>query len=1355
VATGAERARTDLVRAKAESWADDLIDFGPNNTLLYHRDGKTWSLDLSKATAETAGQLLAGRKTRLDTLVASGEAHAAACQRARNLRRRILTFQEEQGLDDVGKLAHGLFLLQPTATKGTTPVKPLRAPLVLQPLTLTPRTAAETDYVLELVGAPEVNPVPLYALNRQHGIDLDVEQLTDELNVMLDENEDRATHAALVFQALSALVAKHDRSAGFEERLFASTFSFDKLPMVRELKDCAELLAAHDVIAAAAGHEPARQELHESASGYRLVEPDEVVLADEFLVLDADSSQQRAVNAVLAGQHVVIQGPPGTGKNQTIANIIAAAAARGWRVLFVAEKRAAIEAVTNRLEHVDLGHLVFDLHQQRLDKRRVAQQVSESLDRASKEPPTNGDDLHDRLSERRAHMIDHDRALHIALEPWNIKTFSLYDSLLTLPADCENPIRFVAVHLRRLHGDVLRRVEDDLIQFVTSEGLRFHRGESAWSQSEIRTIEQVRGVVAQLDQLHGTTWQDAQERMRRLIGQVGFRRPTDLPGWQQVLELLRHVERTLTLFEKDVFGYELEGYCFATRDRAWRSANPRPLNPWQRYKVRKAAAALRKAGKCDQRTLHADLRAALTQRSRWQELAMTGGAPQEVIGLAETIDEVAKVRDQLAAVAIGAQLSEPDQWSEDEVTAHVKRLHHERDFLFTVPTLNELSDRLVAMGMKRLLDLLADRDAGAELTRAMFHFSWYSSLLDEYRLQIPHLGRFAGQHHSHVVAEFRELDAQHFQLNAQRVRRRVAERVREARDAHRDQNDVVLAEAKRKRGHMPLRKLVAKAPDVLLAARPCWAMSPIVVSRLLPPQRLFDLVVFDEASQVEPQDAMTSIMRGRRLVVAGDEHQLPPSAWFRTALSGGESDNDEEDDEADAPQVRDFESILACLSAFVPNSRMLEWHYRSQDERLIAFSNDAFYQRRLITFPGCQATSPLSLHQVAGTVAPGRDGSADAEVDKVVELVLAHARTRPEDTLGIITMGGPHAKRIDLALRRANAANEELTEFNRTMQGAGRRLFVKSIEQVQGDERDAIIFSIGAAKSVTGRLLMTAFGPLNRQGGERRLNVAITRARKRVDIVTAFSPLDMPPTGISHGAELLRQYLEFAENGGALELVGRRGAQEMNGFERSVHDALVAADVPVTAQWGIAGYRVDFALGHRDQPGRIVLAVEADGDTYHQLGGARDRDRLRQEHLERLGWRFHRLWASEWFRDPDTQTARIVESWQKAMLETDRDLDPVPPPVRPVSPSPEAVVERGRRPAFLAAERRSKIDDYLDRELVELCSWLLTDRLQIDRDTRIGQAIDELGFRRRTTKMDQRIGAALTRAQQFTDRQGA
>jgi very-short-patch-repair endonuclease len=443
---------------------------------------------------------------------------------------------------------------------------------------------------------------------------------------------------------------------------------------------------------------------------------------------------------------------------------------------------------------------------------------------------------------------------------------------------------------------------------------------------------------------------------------------------------------------------------------------------------------------------------------------------------------------------------------------------------------------------------------------------------------------------------------------------------------------------------------------------------------------------------------------------------------------------------------------------------MLEWHYRSQDERLIAFSNKAFYQRKLVTFPGCQAVSPLSLHQVDGRAAPGHDGSAEAEIAKVVDLVLTHSRVNPEDTLGIITMGNTHAKRVELALRRAIGCHEELAKFNQNMQGAGRRLFVKSIEQVQGDERDAIIFSLGAVKTVSGRLHMTTFGPLNRQGGERRLNVAVTRARKRMDIVASFSPLDMPATGISVGADLLRQYLEFADNGGSLDLVGSQGRQEMNGFERSIHDALVAADIPVVPQWGVAGYRIDFALGHRTQPGRMLLAVEADGDTYHHLGSARDRDRLRQEHLERLGWRFHRVWASEWFRDPVAQTAMIVESWEKAMLDAEQDsafslaaFSLASSPANPAHlPKPQGVVvKRGVRPQFLSSLRRAKIDDYHDLELAELCSWLLTDRLQVDRDTRIDQAIEELGFLRRTNKMEQRIGNALARAQRLINVRGA
>ncbi|WP_330277667.1 AAA domain-containing protein [Lentzea sp. NBC_00516] len=1314
-------------------------------------DSKTWGLDLTATPSAALGQLLDKKKTRLTALVPQPEAHAVACTRARNLRRRMLTFQEEQGVD-VGRLAQGLFCLQPTKTKGTAPVKALRSPLVLQQIVITPRTAAETDYTLELLGEPEINPVLLYALNRQHGIDIDVERVVDEINDLVNGVEDPSIRATAVFEKLSALVGEHGRIAELEDRTFAGTFSFDKMPMVDELKNASELLASHDVIAAAAGWEPAKDALRQAAAAEALAEPDAVVPRDEFLVLDADSSQQRAINSVLSGQHVVIQGPPGTGKSQTIANIIAGAAAVGKRVLFVAEKRAAIEAVTGRLEGMDLGHLVFDLHQQRLDKQRVAQQVAESLDRASKEPPAADNGLHDRLRDRRDHLIRHRLAMHQSLEPWEQHTFGLYQRLLELPSGSGNPVRFHGTELRDLHGDVVRGVEDALMEFVNNGGLVFHRGESAWSHSEIRSEDEVRRLVVELDDLHARTWPQAQEQMRRLVGKVGFQRPVDLPGWQSVLGLLREVERTLTLFHPEVFGANLDDYRYATGDRRFRAQHSRPLGWLQRWRLRKEAAFVRRAGRCDRKTLHAELCAAAVQRDSWGALAIAGGQPQEVVGLAEIVEQIANARDQLAAVAMGAQLPEADTWTEEKVTAAVKQLHVEREQLFGVPRLNELRDRLIALGLARLLGELADRDADADQAREAFRFSWYSSLLDEHRIRIQHLGRFSGRQHAQVVGEFRELDAQHFMLNAQRVRRNVAEGLRAARDAHPEQNDVVRAEAKRKRGNMSMRRLVAKAPDVLLAARPCWAMSPIVVSRLLPAERLFDIVVFDEASQVEPHDAMTSIMRGSQLVVAGDEKQLPPSGFFRSAMSGTEAEDDEED--ADVAQLGDYESILACLSTFVPNSWMLEWHYRSLDERLIAFSNKAFYGGKLVTFPGCQSVSPMSLRQVGGQVGPGRNGTNAEEIAAVVEMVLDHVRAHPEDTLGVITMGGKHADHIDAALRKASSEHEELAEFTARMQGTGRRLFVKSIESVQGDERDVIIFSLGAAKGVHGKLSLNSFGALNHQGGERRLNVAVTRSRKRMQVVASFSPHDIAPGGTYAGSGLLRQFLELAENGGDINLVGAQGKAELNGFERSVYDALTGAGVPVVPQWGVTGYRIDFALGHRDQPGRMVLAVEADGDTYHRLASARDRDRLRQEHLERLGWRFHRLWASDWFRDSGTQLDSIVKSWEKAMIDADRAVVVSSPPASRMPPVAVAP-SRGPRPAFLPPPKRPQIVHYTQTELVELCCWLLTDRLQVDRDTRVAQAVEELGFERKSRKMEQLLGEALTRAQQLIDGQGA
>ncbi|WP_026421869.1 AAA domain-containing protein [Actinokineospora inagensis] len=1342
--------RLDVVRRKAAQWADGLIDFGHRNTLLHYKDTKTMTLDLTAANPEALTQLLTGRRTRLSALLPAKADHAAACARARSLSRTMVAMEEEQGVE-AGRLARGLLRVAAPTTRGTSPVLPLRAPLLLQSLTLEPRTAAETDYAIELDDVVEVNPVLFYALNRQFGVDLDVDPLIEQLNSLLEDTADPAVQAAEVHKVLTGLLGAQNLAPELEDRVLAGLFSYEKLPMVRDLRNAGDLLANHDVIAAAAGFAPAIDALQGSSAGHRRVSPDVVSPRDEYLVLDADSSQQHAIHAVLSGQHTVIQGPPGTGKSQTIANIIAWCAAEGKRVLFVTEKRAAIEAVTDRLARVNLHHLVFDLHEQKLNRRQVAEQVAQSLELASQQLPAQVDDLHGHLSRRRSQVIEHVTELHTRRDPWEVSAYHVYNALLELPANSGNPIRFRGKQLWDLNWNTLRHVESDLTRFIDMGGLAVRRGESAWSRSEVRDQRAVGEVLAKLDSLAGQTWQSTQTQLRDLVGRAGLARPFDLAGWQEVLSLLSAVDRTVTTFGDSAFGPDLPALLFATGDKAWRKAAPAPIGWWQRRTLRKQAFAMRRTGKCDLPTLHRELLAAQGQTRRWQQLSYANTGPASMLGLGSAMERFTQLRDQLAAVAMCARLEEPDRWPEEKVTTTLDELNRDRDTLFRMPELNTIMDRFTGLGLDRFVAELAGRRAGADEAVAALRFSWYSSLLDEFRMRVPHLAQFTGAQHARVVDEFRQADANHLELNAQRVRRRVAEHLRAARDANPQQNTVVLNEAKRKRGHLPIRKLVSRAPDVLLAARPCWAMSPIVVSRLLPAEQLFDLVIFDEASQVEPYDAMASIMRGRQLVVAGDERQLPPTTFFRSALlGGGAEDEDAEEDTDFTPQLGDFESILKCLAAFIPQSHTLTWHYRSADERLIAFSNHEIYEDALVTFPGRDADSPLRLEHVDGVAAPGAGGVVEAEVVRVIDLILDHVRDKPDETLGVITMGLTHANRIEGAVRQAARQHPELEQYTSRMQGPGKRLFVKSLERVQGDERDAIILSIGYSKGADGRLPMR-FGPLNQEGGERRLNVAVTRAKRRMTVVSSFTHNDMQAVAPTLGPQLLRRFLEFAANGGRPQDLGRARPQELNGFERSVAAALAEAGVPYVAQWGVSGYRIDFALGHPQEPGRMVLALEADGDTYHRSESARDRDRLRQDHLERLGWRFHRVWASEWFSKREAQIAEVLHHWKVAVVESERVPDPhiADEPVRaPETRTPTVV--RGRRPPV---PRRGKIDDYDERELVAVCGWLLSDNLLLDREARLDQAIRELGFTRRGRKIVERVSAAMDLAQQHTDQE--
>ncbi|MFD4481598.1 AAA domain-containing protein [Streptomyces sp. NPDC058471] len=1341
--------------AEAQQWADALVDFGPYNTLLHFKDTKTASLDVTDAAPQALTALLAGRKTRLASLFPATADHGPACTRARSLRRKMVELDEEQGID-AGHLALGLLRVEPPPTRGSTPVPALRAPLLLQPLAIQPRTASENDFVLEAAGETETNPVLLYALSRQYGMDGDMEALTDKVAAALEECADPADRVRIAYGILKAVLVRSNLTFELEERIVAGVFSFDRLPMVQDLRSATDLLAGHPVIAALAGDLEANRALAEDDTGSRApAGSDDIPPRTEYLVLDADASQQKVISAALAGSHLVIEGPPGTGKSQTIANLIATFSALGKRVLFVAEKRAAIEAVTDSLATVDLDGLVFDLHGNKLSRRQIAQQLHDALERAGQQAPPRPADLHTGLAHYREETLRHIQEFHQPLTPWQVSPHQAITHLMgCLPAH-HTRLRLRGPALRRLHGEHYRQTAQDLRTFVAKEGLTVRRGESPWSHTQARTEDELRAVVDGLDQLTGTALSDTRRTLENLVDTAGLRGADDLQGWQVLLTLLHDVTATLARFEAAVFVPGLDDLIAATASRAWRKENDRRIGWWPRRKLIKRARGLTKDGLRERPALHAALLQAADQHTRWQSLSATSGAsPWTVPGLTRALAAFTDLQSRLAAIALCVHWDGWETTPADDVDKTIQRLDGDRGTLMRMPELNQLTDRLEAAELGRLLDELAHADTDPDTAVATFHYLWWSSVLEEARMRSAYLRSFTRLEHDHVVEQFRHHDLIHRDSNPDRVRYEVATRLRKVRDAHPEQNTLVRTQARRKSRHLPLRRLVEKAPDVLLAAKPCWAMSPLVVSRVLPPTRLFDVVIFDEASQVLPHDAMTSIMRARQVIVAGDPHQLPPTTFFQRVLSGTQEHTDDDLDEAAPP---DYESLLDMLSSRLPRVHTLKWHYRSRDERLIAFSNHAIYDDRLVTFPGTTLTSPIRLVTVDGHARPGQSGSVPEEVERVVEFALDHATHTPDLSLGVITMGQRHADRITLALRDALQDRPELQEFFSPEAGPRRRFFTKNLEQVQGDERDAIILTIGYGKGANGRLSMS-FGPLNNDGGERRLNVAITRARQKMTVVSSFTHHDFDPGKLKNtrnrGPELLRAFLEYCSHGGDLHRTGTaRTDWHLNPCEQQVLTTLEAAHVPVTPQWGVSGYRIDFALGHPERPGQMILAVETDGERYHSAPSARDRDRLRQAHLERLGWRFHRIWAADWFTNPHTELDRLMATWRDAVQQADETptgpTGPTGTP-RPAATPPPTAAKRPPRPALPAADR---IGDYSDVDLLTLASWLLSDGFQRDRDTRINQAITELGFKKRGRVIVERLTRALEQAQHTADKE--
>lgn len=602
----------------------------------------------------------------------------------------------------------------------------------------------------------------------------------------------------------------------------------------------------------------------------------------------------------------------------------------------------------------------------------------------------------------------------------------------------------------------------------------------------------------------------------------------------------------------------------------------------------------------------------------------------------------------------------------------------DRDRLHQLVSFNQLAKSCREQGLDPLVTLAETNQEAASLLVPTLAHRWHLELYEQALRVRPPLALFDGERQGQLAERFRTLDAQVLSHTRGRLAKVHWESLPEINGA--GQVGILTREFNKKRRHLPIRQLMARAGIAAQAIKPVFMMSPLSIAAFLEPGGLsFDIVIFDEASQVKPVDGLGAILRARQAVVVGDDKQLPPTAFFEAVMG--------QDDLDDSESTGDIESILGLFRAQGARQAMLRWHYRSRHESLIAVSNHEFYSDKLVVFPsptGDRRELGLAYHHVPGGIYDrGRSRKNLIEARVVAEAVMAHAQQQlqlpPErqQTLGVVafSMAQMEAVQDQLELLRRAAPNTESYFSGHPHEP----FFVKNLENVQGDERDVIFISVGYGRNREGLVAMD-FGPLNRPGGERRLNVLITRARLRCDVFTNLTADDIDlDRSDRQGVRALKTFLAYAETG-LLGLAEPGPRDDESPFEDEVHQALQSAGYTVDRQVGSAGFFIDLAVKDPEKPGRYLLGIECDGATYHSARSARDRDRLRQQVLEGLGWRIHRIWSTSWFRNPGKELERTIESIEKAKLDAKRRAQDSPPPRRANAPTMSGVARDTRLP---------------------------------------------------------------------------
>ena len=1375
---------------KLDRWADMLLDTGKRNNLINFKDTKASSAEVVFPECETifskcaVGKVFEVFDPKIpDEDLPEGEPEQAAkteqkrlsreeyknlyiarvrsdrylliysqtpnpLTAVKNIAKKAREMQDETGVN-VAYLAFGF--VRWNEKEGSEVY--YRAPLLLVHVNVIVGSVIEPIKIEISDDDVVVNPTFSYLLKAEHGL-------------QLPEFEDEDTLTSY-YEKVANAVKKLNWQVLDECKL--GIFSFQKINMYEDLKNNAKQILENETVQKllGGGSDPVL-----SDAGERTVENP---LVDLHTVVDADSSQIEAIEMAKSGKSFVLQGPPGTGKSQTITNIIAECLHDGKKVLFVSEKRAALDVVYNKLKKAGLEDFCLELHSHKANKKALVEELNRTLKAPrSMVSPMAQEEI--RQKQKAQKKLDvYAAGLHQKREPIGI---SLYQMFERYSAERAYPELEIAIRNIQLKGEnyiqEAVRLLEQYAEYSASVGLDYRQ--NAWygfsnlqityeARNYLRSdlINLLRGY-RQLDETsmairqkyetpepnYSNTqfWQtllafcaDSDVVTPSLLSQEAF--SYALPYLENMMEQSRIIvparEHILESFDADAIAAfdgkdlltQLNGQFSSWFSRLFSGDYKNLIAKLQmsfkgegklKYdqavdfaenltKLQDATAEYSKneaavpgcLGSCyhgpdtdwdhvmtDLNTLKGYLTDNTQIFGRLKKMSadeFAGGKEQfgtdsEILRarMAEIAEVKQRISQQFSPKVLDLEKNSY-QYCMQKMNACLENFDKLGNWISFTSLLQKLEEADLLGFVAALIEKKVDPHQMAGIYRRAFYKQWIEYVL----FSDPELASFSRITQDQAVRIFTEKDKAQYEISKIQIKSELSQnRPNLELVAGGSAVAILLREGQKKRKQMPIRKLLAETGGLVQKIKPCFLMSPLSVSTFLDPEKIsFDTVVFDEASQIFPQDAIGAIYRGKQLIVVGDSKQMPPSNFFNST-----ADIDEDDE--DVGDVADFESILDICSAVFTTER-LAWHYRSHYEQLIAFSNYNFYNNNLVTFPSASTDHKgigVDYYYVNGTF-DRKSKTNRAEAEFVVDLIYQNIKEYPKRTLGVVAFSAAQKKLIeDLLQKKRNEDPSYEWFFN---QDRTEPFFVKNLETVQGDEWDTVIFSVAYARDSQGRFIQN-FGPLNREGGERRLNVAVTRAKDNVQLVASihYTDIDLSNSG-SEGVRLLRAYLDYAQNGEqALERAVTLSGEDRfdSPFEQEVCDFLRDNGYTVDTQVGCSGYRIDLGLRKPDSS-EYLLAIECDGATYHSSKNARDRDCLRQRVLENMGWRFYRIWSTDWYKNAAVERTRLLQAAQEAVLRLS------PPKEKAVKPSTENTPEAiEKRFVELSRENESEFPEY-------------------------------------------------------------